>query len=64
MTNEFPSPATGLIASLAQGDVVPIPSEPSDVNVDVAVPPKNALVAERSVVDALPLNSMREVVAD
>ncbi len=39
-------------------------SAPVDENDDVAVPPKNACVAEKSVDDAPPLKSMSDVVAD
>jgi hypothetical protein len=42
---------------------VPNPRKPVDVNVLVAVPPKNACVAESCVVEALPLNCRRVVVA-
>ena len=42
----------GFTESCAQGVVVPIPRNPALVNVDVPVPPKYAVYAERSVVDA------------
>ena len=48
-----------------QGVVVPMPSQPVEVKVEVAVEPKYELLkAESWVVEAWPKNCMREVVAD
>jgi hypothetical protein len=59
-----PSPITGLIDSLAQGVDVPTPMNPVLVIVVVALVPKKAYPADRAVVDALPSNLNRDVVAE
>jgi len=43
----------GLIDNIPKGVVVPIPNHPVSVNVDVAVAPNQALLAENRVEDAL-----------
>jgi hypothetical protein len=51
-----------LTESVRYGVVVPTPKNPAAVKVDVAVPPKNAWVAENFVVEALPLKLTSVVV--
>ena len=48
---------------LAKGDVVPSPSAPVAVKVEVEIPPKYACVAESCVVEAFALNMMSVDVA-
>ena len=63
MTKEGPVMPLGLMETSPQGEVLPWPVKPVVVKVVVAVPPNSAKFAERTVEDAPPLKSMREVVA-
>jgi hypothetical protein len=58
-----PSAAIGLIERRAHGEEVPTPTNPVPRIVVVPVVPKYAVPAESWVLDALPLKSIREVVA-